>query len=327
MAAEVRRRAALWVVPIALPLYAVAKFGGEFQAGGGLPSALLLIAAFFLAIAVYASVASVTYAERFWSVIVGAGTAFVISLVMTGEGHLWMLITSWAALLGPPLVVGRLHRLSDSRAGSYQLGLTVLLVFILLYYLPKWPEMVESVRRMADWAIARLQTNFSLGFGSQQQAVDVFFRLAEFLPAAMIMTSILQYSVGTLWFYERNPHGNTTSVLVMFRHWKMPRWLVVPAVVTAALRVTVPDDTLRLAADNLLLCLGLFYAAFGLSALEYFMHMRRFPVWLRVIIYVVVLVAHFYGLLVCAVLGLVDSLFGWRKQNAAEAKEKETVSQ
>ncbi len=107
-----------------------------------------------------------------------------------------------------------------------------------------------------------------------------------------------------------------------FVQWKAPFWLAVAVIIAAAMRI-VGGETLKLIADNALVGLGVIYAVMGMSLIESFLRRMHFGVIGRLFVYVTLFLAQIVGLVVIALLGLIDSHVDWRAR--AQRSVDETI--
>jgi len=70
--------------------------------------------------------------------------------------------------------------------------------------------------------------------------------------------------------------------------------------------------------DNLLLLLSVFYCVTGLALIEFWFRRLRLPGLLRIVMYLLLLPAGFFGYLTLALVGFVDSFFDWRHRESAQ---------
>jgi hypothetical protein len=74
---------------------------------------------------------------------------------------------------------------------------------------------------------------------------------------------------------------------------------------------------------NALFVLSLFYCVTGIAVMECWLAQARW--WLRLPVYVILLVTHLYGLALLALIGFVDSLVSLRTERGGEVM-KQSVS-
>lgn len=311
-----------------LPSWTLVRFGGE-SLGNGAPIVVSAALGYLIAMVVYRFQARLTYDGWFWLVLIGAIVSAALGLFLARHTRTWIVLVEVATLTLAPVTVGWTVRRVNRFRSAYVLGLLVLLGCVLARYWTEWPAMIRDLRYLTGDAMANgdysvFETAGLPALPLGRAYANMMHEMVLYLPGLLTMSAVVQFSVGTLWFfYSTARRSVSTAVTLTFTRWKMPRPVVL--VLLAAVFVHLSNDTgARVAADNVLFGLGIFYSVTGLSALEYLFQARRIPVWIRIVVYIVVAVTHLYGLAAMALVGVVDSLFGWRV--SAPAKSKESVS-
>ncbi|MBD3404146.1 DUF2232 domain-containing protein [candidate division GN15 bacterium] len=322
----------LWVIlgAAVLPLYALTTFGVEYGGAGGLVVMLSAAAGYALAIAAYSLVARLAFDGRTPAVLLSIIVAIAIGYALGGSSRLGHTTGTLSIVALAPVATGWVVRRTDRFRAGYLTGLLVLLASVIAFYWSEWPSLVRDMRYLAESALEDPDSSEVLelaglsGLPYAQTAMRMLHEMAWYLPGALTMSAVVQYSIGSLWFFHsvaKRSVGQRAGI--SFTRWKMPRPVVLLTLL-AVLFHLIGVDGARLAADNVLFGLVIFYGVTGLAAIEFLFEAKRVPVWLRVIVYLGIGAAHVYGLIGAAVIGLVDSLFPWRR--GPEWKRKESVS-
>lgn len=300
-----------------LPLYAGIRFGSE--ALGAPAAAIMLLAAlgYLLAMMVYRVLARLTFDGRLWIVAVASAASLAIAVVLSRQSSVWMIAVELAVPVLSSVAVGLAAQRAVRFRSAYVLGLIVLIGCLLVRYWSEWPSMIRDLTYMTDEALAHDGAGAldaaglaSVPFG--RGYLRMMHRVVPLVPGLLTMSAVVQFSVGTVWFfYGVARRSVSTAVTLSFTRWKMPRPVVL-VLLAAALVHLVGSAGPRLIADNVLLGLLIFYSVTGFAALEYVFQARRAPIWIRIVVYIVIALTHLYGLAAIALVGVIDSLFGWR---------------
>ena len=94
-------------------------------------------------------------------------------------------------------------------------------------------------------------------------------------------------------------------------HWHAPE-IMVWGVIIAGFSLFLPVSLIKLAAVNILIVLSLIYVFHGLSIILFILNRFRIPGWVRIIIYIMILVQQVF-LIVLALAGLFDQWADFRK--------------
>lgn len=311
-----------------LPLWTLVRFGSELL-GQGVPIVLSAALGYLVAMIVYRFQARLTYDGWFWLVLIAATVSSVLGVLLARHTQAWIVLVEVATLTLAPVTVGWTVRRVNRFRSAYFFGLVVLLGCVLVRYWTEWPAMIRDLRYLTGDAMAKgdnsvFETAGMAALPLGRAYANMMHEMVLYLPGLLTMSAVVQYSVGTLWFFYSTARRSVSTVVALsFTRWKMPRPVVL--LLLAAVFVHLSNDAgARVAADNVLFGLGIFYSVTGLSALEYLFQARRIPVWMRIVVYIIVAVTHLYGLAAMALVGVVDSLFGWRV--SAPTKSKESVS-
>ncbi|MEE8577055.1 MAG: DUF2232 domain-containing protein [candidate division Zixibacteria bacterium] len=325
------QRVGLKAILVGIVAFAAIRYAGEYQTS----STPLIMAssaiAYLLACYLFMGIAWLQNSSHSRQLVIAIAVATLVGLALAGLDNLFEWMTGWMIMVSVPFLVGRLRSNGVRRSVCYLVGLLGVIALTLIGYGSQWFQMIETLTRGSEVLaedLIRQMTTLGLTSVNSESQVTVYAervtQLARLIPGLMVMNLILQYTIGTLWFFSKQAKlvGERFSFRD-FSTWKMPRSIVGLALLSAVAYLWSVDPYL-LIGYNLLFCLGLFYSVMGLAALEYFLIAKHCSLWLRIIIYLLVAVSHIYGLLLAASVGLVDSLFtGWRR---SEGKCSQTIS-
>lgn len=304
-----------------MALFCVLKFGAGGYAGNVSLMILAEAGAYLLTIYLFYGIAYLSLRDH-WYVLVGAAlAAVIISFLLSGINNAGDIVYHWGTVLTAGIVTGRLAESRLSGRTLYLVGLGLVSVFGILWLIPQWPHLYRAALAVRGDLLNSLQADSTLSFlgtsflNKYSGLIDRWSTMViRLLPLVIIMNSIMQYSIGVLWFASVHSAetGRRQSPMKSFIYWRMPvaALLLVLAAVTARL---VSTDMIQLAADNLLAALSIFYCVVGFSVLEY--HLRRSKVhWgLKTAAYLLLIPTGLFGLAAMVGLGLINNLYDWRK--------------
>jgi hypothetical protein len=317
-------------VPPALIIYALLVFGaGEARQ---VPGATLIISALtYMAIVfLFAGIPTLVYHRQTLLLSAGVLAAVAMSAFWLEGAMFWILwVTSWTMLLGSTLAVGILAR-DRSFGTSFTAGLTVVLALSLAQFLPLYEATTELARNGVDGIIGNARMQMTVA-GYRPEQIDEFagaFKtvlnaMIRLMPCWYVLGAAVQFTLGYVWFSQRELAPNAkASRMPAFVEWKAPFWLAVAVIIAAAMRI-FGGESLDLIADNALVALGAIYAIMGMALIESFLRRVRVGVVGRLFVYVALFLAQIVGLLVIALLGLIDSHVDWRTR--AQRSVDETI--
>ena len=200
----------------------------------------------------------------------------------------------------------------------------------LAQFLPLYEMTVELAKNGVEGIVgnARMQMTVA-GYKPEQieefagAFTSVLNTMIRLMPCWYVLGAAVQFTLGYVWFSHRElaPRGKPASI-PSFVVWKAPFWLAVVVIIGAALRL-IGGESLQLIADNLLVGLGVVYAIMGMSLVESFLRRVRIGVFGRLLVYVALFLAQIVGLLLLALLGLIDGHVDWRAR--AQRSVDETI--
>jgi len=276
--------------------------------------------AYVLAVFLYYGLACLAYRGQNKTLWLGGAAALAVSLTLTGFGDGIMITGTWAMLVITAAAAGYTARSGYSGLKIYLTGLAVIIFFNLVLYMPQWPEMIKIMTAEMSKPIAEFKAYMISGGYDPSLADDYAFQLKRMfelmirlIPAAMIMGTVTQFSIGLVAFFSRGVDSYMTDrLLPAFHFWKMPFGFIAPVIVSILMRV-LGGDILQLVADNVLLMLAVYYCLTGLALGEYVVKRIRMSTFMRVLYYISLLLSSVYGFIIFALLGFIDSFKDWRK--------------
>jgi uncharacterized protein YybS (DUF2232 family) len=111
--------------------------------------------------------------------------------------------------------------------------------------------------------------------------------------------------------------GSFYRDMTSFTRWKLGFNSLILLAVGLVMWV-IDLDVLQPIAENILFVMGVAYMVAGLSLMEYFLKRRRIHAALRIAFYLMLLLSGWYGGILAAIAGLVDSHFDFRKVRARQ---------
>lgn len=310
----------------ALPVYVAIRYGSEYAGAAGVAVVFVAAIGYLLAMVVFATQARLSYDGRTWLAAAAVALSVVTAFGLARSSSPGSIVSEIAILAMAPLIVGLAVRRFARFRSAYVLGLIVLTVCVVVRYWSEWPMIVGDLRFLAGEAMADGDASVLRSAGLPmlplgQKYFRFVYEAAPFLPGLFTMSVVVQFSIGTLGFFYGVARRSVSSVSTLsFSRWKMPRPVVL-VLLSVVLVHMIGSEGARIAADNVLLSLAIFYAVTGFAALDYVFQAKRVSIWIRVCVYIVIGIAHVYGLAAAAIIGIVDSLFGWRVSVPTKSKD------
>lgn len=227
-----------------------------------------------------------------------------------------LVLTAWAKVVLPALAFGILMFKGVRFRHAFMAGVAAAALSALALFLAERNLIYQGLDMATEWmegglpGLAGDQQNVSEMI---TQMVTLFKRL---LPGTLALSVVLQLFLGWLGvlIYMRGI-GEFIPPMVDFYFWKMPEYFIYGIGFFMLARL-VGTDPIKIAADNLILFGGLFYAVCGFSLFEYYLKKLRLSLFLRIMFYIGILLLHIPGLILAALVGIFDSYFDFRKVRA-----------
>jgi uncharacterized protein YybS (DUF2232 family) len=305
--------------------YPVLQFGGSLALGNALLAVLSVVAAYCLCVYLYYGITGLVYYSRMKTVVAGALVAGGAGIVSAGPGQPTYCLANLAMLFLGGGLVGSLVSRGKPPVVAYAAGVAVLVVLGLVAYLPLWPLLMESFRELSGEAIDQLEAAWSAGGMAADRTEEALLSLkrisasaARLIPGVMIMSAVVQFSVGFLLFYARSVEDSSAVRSVLkFTSWRVP-FGVAPLVMIVIIIRLLGGESLKLIADNAVLILSVYYCLGGIALIEFYLKRMSVPAAVRILFYVFLTFTGIVGYAITAILGFVDSFADWRKEPEAE---------
>ena len=314
-----------YTVLLAMLVFSGLAFGVTDESTGAGTAILVAAISYFLAVYLYYGTARLAFEGRQKMLWFGGGLAIIVGLWLSGSSGFLPVVFGWLMILVAGAACARLALAGKSASAAYIVGMLIVAILFTAQFGGFWPELMASSRDAAAEAVKQLEPLLaSIGYNEQQindnilRTKAMFDAIIRLTPAFTILSAGMQFSLGFLLFARyvafRRPEA---GYWVPFTRWRIP-FAVMPAVIVAVLMRVVGNEPLKLAADNILAGLSVYYCVAGLSLIEY--HVRRLAVTvaLRIMFYVfltlALLTTHVFGFFAAALLGFIDSFADWRKE-------------
>lgn len=303
--------------------------------GEGVPTGLALLAApvaFFVVIYLHYGVARLTFRDQHLWVVGGAAVGVSVTLFALGGVRTEIALTGWLLALVAGVASGHLARRGIRTRSIYITAALLTMALALAHFYPLWQVIVSAAPEMAVAMTESARRSVALYGGSPEQVhligeqvrrmLTVLFRL---VPGEMALSAVTQFSIGFLLFVRwLDRHHLAPPRYERFMFWKAPFGLTPALIGLIALRLT-GGEVLRIAADNALLVLGVFYMVTGLAIIEYWLRKRHLSTLMRITAYVALIVIPLTSLIMSIIiggavslLGFIDSFTDWRRVRLRE---------
>ncbi|NOY89195.1 MAG: DUF2232 domain-containing protein [FCB group bacterium] len=316
---KTKRKEIYFIVPIMF-IYTFLMYGKIDNNTGTLIIALMSTLTYFLAIYLFYGIAYMAYSKHTYLLWGSGVAAFVVGYLMTGLSEIWTLLMSWSMILFAGAIIGRLTLTGKSYQKIYLIGLLAVSVFSLGLFSPIWHDLLITATQKSTEMINEVRQSLqAMGYSadaireSTDSTIKMFHALIRLIPALMILSVVVQFSLGFIIFiYRINKNNLQTQKLAPFIHWKIP-FGVTPLLMVAILLRIFGSATYALVADNVIAFLAFFYAITGLALMEFYLEKFNFSKFMRVLFYVMFFFTQLIGLFVAALIGFIDSFADWRK--------------
>ena len=281
----------------------------------GLFSGLMIINVILFLIALSALIILVARFGYGYAVLSGLGSG-VICLAIYGDIIALVFVS---IVLIPGLVMGYKSRVFSSPFSVISWGmfpLLIPLIFLVVFY-PELnsqaPLMIEQMQSMFAENAEQLglgSSQLQLMYASIQKTVEWTLRLTPGIFFTMFLSIVLFSYLGAS---AMSPYFG--ALLPQFKPlylWKTSEVLLIPLGLSL-LFILLGNQGLRLIGENVLVFMIHLYAFFGLCFVDFYFKQFRIPAPIRLIIYLLVLVAMIVIIPVLAVAGVIDSRFDFRK--------------
>ena len=217
---------------------------------------------------------------------------------------------------------GESTHLAGMKGTAVLIGSWILATTILTFGLEHHPYtlLINSLNQGMDEAIAYYKANSSVPSETIFLLEQAFSQMKIWVPKIMpgILTCItllitwFSMVAGNRLLYKKTGTGPWPE----YRFWTLPERLVW-AVISSVILVLLPMEPGRTIGMNILLVTGLLYCFQGIAIMLFFFYKWSVPVFLRTVIYVILFFQSF-GVVLLAVLGVVDVWADVRRLNSTE---------
>jgi len=279
-----------------------------FPVAGGIPvlGYLIDIAAFFFVM---------LFAFSGWNLRLGVATvgSILISSIIFGPSLL--LVGLWAKVVVTGTVYGKMLSAGRKPARSFMAATIMLTAIVLAMFWMERELIYSAVEKFQSMVMLALPQGSNLAESDTNMAVWVTQLIALFrrlLPSLVALAGVTQFYIAvTLLYLVFRGAGSFLPHFVDFIFWKMPFFIIYLTGSLIFLRL-LGTDIMKTVADNCLLFVGIFYAVFGFSLMEYYLRKIKLSLFMKVIFYMGFVFLQVPGLIFAAVVGLFDSYFDFR---------------
>ena len=238
------------------------------------------------------------------------------------------------AVIAPGIAMGMASRSLSSPVKTILYGcipIIILFALMLVFYTDLISGMTQIIRSTNASVVGRIEDNPGLaGMLSQRYGSDIEGRekfleeidslvtfLIKIMPG-MIMVGFLAIIVISLMLAGRV--GAIMGVMIPrlrpFYLWRASEWWLLPTFAGLVLVIFGGIEFWRYFGGNILIVTGHVYAFSGLAYVESFFRRLAIPMFIRIVTYVLMLLISLPSIVFMAVLGLMDSRFNFRRENA-----------
>jgi len=315
----------VYLIVAAMLVYSLLLYGKWEEQLGTAAGLLVAVSTYFFAMYIYYSIARLAYQRYTHSLWGGVIAAVVVAYLLSGASDIWIVLIGWSMLLLAGVLSGRLIRTGYNQGRVYVIGAATVAVFFTLQSLPIWSEFMKTAPQLGE-ALVEKSEQFLLGLGyssemiqknlnQSRQAFDIMVRL---FPAATILATLLQFSIGYLGFtFWVSRSNRSADRITPFDSWKVPFGLAPLLIILILIRI-LGGELLRMIADNALAVLAVYYCVAGLALVEYYLRKWCLSRLTKTVFYLLLFLTQLAGFFVTALVGFVDSFADWRKVHARE---------
>ncbi len=237
-----------------------------------------------------------------------------LTILMYGTDIL--IISMWAKAIIPGALLGYLIASGMSIQRVFVLSILSITAVVLILFWQEKTAIFQALDKTQSWIESGLAgTSNQAGemIELMRRTVMVIKRL---MPAFMVLSVVSQLFVGwVLMVIFLKAIGEFFPGFVNFYYWKMPDYYLYIIGLAVMIRL-IGGELLTVVADNIILFIGFFYAAFGFALFEYYLKKIKLSLFLRVLFYIGFIFLQLPGLILAAVVGLFDSYFDFRNVKA-----------
>ena len=321
------KKSAVWSVLIVVLVYPLVTFGLGMGSRELALSFLGSALSYPLAMYLYRGIPVVVAGGKIMLLALTALAAVLLGAVWCPGQLVLMMFSSWLTIVGTGVVVGYRLRTETSQLRLYLWGLAIVIVGAIAVWVPQLPMLMSGVAESMAPVVKDLKKSFTMaGIGEDvvaeyvEQARKMVAIGVHLIPSLLIMTTVMQYSIGFLWFMQRDGERLTrTGKLCPFKRWRVPT-AVIPVLAVLAIIRLIFGQTVALVTDNIMISLSVFYCVTGLSLVTYVLDKGKVSLWLRIPFFLMLTLTGILGYFGLTLLGFFDSYFDWRKPRKADVE-------
>ena len=255
-----------------------------------------------------------SFRRQYLFLAISVAGSLAVAILMYGTGVL--IISMWAKAIIPGALLGYFIASGMSISRIFVFSIISIAVIVLMLFWEEKTAIFQALDNVQGWIEGGLA-------GTSNQACEMIELMTKTVaiikrltPAFMILSVVTQLFVGwVLLVIFLKALGEFFPGFVNFYYWKMPdSYLYV--IGAAVLIRLIGGELLEVVADNIILFIGFFYAAFGFALFEYYLKKIKLSLFLRVLFYIGFIFLQLPGLILAAAVGLFDSYFDFRKVKA-----------
>jgi hypothetical protein len=312
----------VWPVLGGIVLFPLLQYGLPVGMGNDLLAVVVTLAAYPLAIWLYRSVPVAVRSGFQTKVMIAVFVAAVAAIMVSPFAQVYAALANTVMIPAAGIAVGWAVSRRATKLTAYLIGAAVVAIGALAILGPKWELLMGGFRIVGEESIALFkQTMTTMGYHagaveeSTVQIQKMWNGFVRVIPAMTLMSLVTQFTIGFLWFLMRPGSTSDDSIrMEPFSRWKMPFGLT-PVLLVAVIGRLTGGDTVTLVADNVLLVLSIYYCVGGLALLAHGFQRFKVTVLVKIMFYVMLVLAGVIGYVVIGLVGFIDSFADWRKVN------------
>jgi len=240
--------------------------------------------------------------------------SLLLAILMYGTEIL--IISMWAKAIIPGALLGYLiaEGLPVSRVFVFSI-ITIAIIVLILFWQEK-TAIFQALDKTLGWIEGGLAGTSNQAGEMMELMTRTVAVIKRLIPAFMILSVVTQLFVGWIMLVIfLKAMGEFFPGFVNFYYWKMPDFYLFIIGMAVVMRL-IGGELLEVVADNIILFIGFFYAAFGFALFEYYLKKIKLSLFLRVLFYIGFIFLQLPGLILAALVGLFDSYFDFRNVKA-----------
>ena len=255
-----------------------------------------------------------SFRRRYLFLAVSITGSLTIAILMYGVDL--FVISLWAKAIIPGALLGYLMASGMSISRVFIISIFSIAAVVLMLFWQEKTAIFQALDKALIWIEGEMAGTSNQAVEMMElmrRAVEVIKRLT---PAFMILSVVTQLFVGSLLLVIfLKEMGEFFPGSVNFYYWKMPDFYLLVIGIAVITRL-IGGDFIKVVADNIILFIGFFYAAFGFALFEYYLKKIKLSLFLRVLFYIGFIFLQLPGLILAAAVGLFDSYFDFRNVKA-----------